>query len=365
MLRPPEVKDAFVGKRRHENGAMRPEPIPLQRAVSAGRCTHDDVRRVLALSLLRPEVQERVTNRLSQTIRALIVDEVYDANALDLSLIRAVADTGADVTIIGDPWQALYGFRGAKPDEVPALIASIGMTTLPLSQSFRWRSEEQRALAGDLRAGHGVTLPQASADAGFDVVLAGLWETLWTAGDMVLPLAWGSARGNLVEAATTLLLNQVTRDLLGIEATFLPDALATLGITDRTAVDRLEAPFAALLGTLTGATSKKHFDDLYYSLIAAIDRESGRDFPPKSHANYTSRLQRLAQRLSVDGVCIPAMTVHQAKGRQWDRVGVRLTDSERATLAVGLHPAVESHRLLYVACTRARCWTADVLAASG
>lgn len=357
--------DAFVGNRRHESRAMRPEPAPLKEAVSAGRCTHEDVRWVLAHSLRRPEVQTRVTNRLSQTIRALIVDEVYDANALDLALIRAVADTGADVTIIGDPWQALYGFRGAKPDKVPTLIANTGMTTLPLSRSFRWRSEEQRALAEDLRAGHGLTLPQAGADAGFDVVLAGLWEALWTAGDMVLPLAWGSARGNLVEAATTLLLNQVTRDLLGVEATFLPDALATLGITDRTAVDRLETPFADLLGLLSGPTSKKHFDEVYYSLIAAIGRESGRDFPPKSHANYTSRLQRLAQRLSADGVCTPGMTVHQAKGREWDRVGVRITDSERVILAVGLHPADEAHRPLYVACTRARYWTADVLAASG
>lgn len=48
------------------------------------------------------------------------------------------------------------------------------------------------------------------------------------------------------------------------------------------------------------------------------------------------------------------MTIHQAKGREWDRVGVRLTDRERGRLAAGLDRDVESDRALFVALTRAR-----------
>ena len=48
------------------------------------------------------------------------------------------------------------------------------------------------------------------------------------------------------------------------------------------------------------------------------------------------------------------MTIHHAKGREWDNVGVRLSATEVAHLAAGLDPEVETSRALYVALTRAR-----------
>ncbi|WP_079189138.1 ATP-binding domain-containing protein [Streptomyces kebangsaanensis] len=48
------------------------------------------------------------------------------------------------------------------------------------------------------------------------------------------------------------------------------------------------------------------------------------------------------------------MTCHQAKGRQWDKVGVRLDETDVAALRNGLDPSNEDHRSLYVALTRAR-----------
>ncbi|MFC9081324.1 3'-5' exonuclease [Streptomyces sp. NPDC057062] len=51
---------------------------------------------------------------------------------------------------------------------------------------------------------------------------------------------------------------------------------------------------------------------------------------------------------------IPGLTAHQAKGREWNHVGVLLTDSERETLAAGLVKTREDHRTLYVALTRAK-----------
>ena len=172
------------------------------------------------------------------TVRALIVDEIFDANSLDIAVIELAARV-CPVTVVGDPWQALYGFRGARPDEVPGLLARTGMVRLPLSVSFRWRTEEQRQLADRLRAGEGVTLPSGPED-DVDVVLACQWKQLWETGAHVLPLAYGSAKGNTPEAAATLLLNQLTRTVLGENATYLSDALATLGITDPDAPRRLE-----------------------------------------------------------------------------------------------------------------------------
>jgi DNA helicase-2/ATP-dependent DNA helicase PcrA len=170
---------------------------------------------------------------------------------------------------------------------------------------------------------------------------------------MVLPLAWGSAKGNNVEAATTLILNQVTGTVLGHRATYLGDALATLGITDETAVERLEPSLQRVLDLIAHATTRSKLNSAYDALIAAIRQESPREFP-KAHANYTKRLERLRLRLTAGGQVIPGMTVHQAKGREWNVVAVRLSENEATQLADGLSMTEEKHRQLYVACTRAR-----------
>jgi DNA helicase II / ATP-dependent DNA helicase PcrA len=49
------------------------------------------------------------------------------------------------------------------------------------------------------------------------------------------------------------------------------------------------------------------------------------------------------------------MTIHQAKGREWNRVGVILNDVEIERLNSGLQRSNEDDRQLYVAITRARC----------
>jgi DNA helicase II / ATP-dependent DNA helicase PcrA len=44
------------------------------------------------------------------------------------------------------------------------------------------------------------------------------------------------------------------------------------------------------------------------------------------------------------------LTTHQAKGGEWDVVGVCLMDEERQTLARRLSVTEDTHRKLYVAC---------------
>jgi DNA helicase-2/ATP-dependent DNA helicase PcrA len=62
----------------------------------------------------------------------------------------------------------------------------------------------------------------------------------------------------------------------------------------------------------------------------------------------------LQQRMSFVGRPVPGLTTHQAKGGEWDTVGVCLRDDERVALAAGLSSAEDMHRKIYVACTRAR-----------
>ena len=160
---------------------------------------------------------------------------------------------------------------------------------------------------------------------------------LWETGAHVLPLAFGSAKGNTPEAAATLLLNQLTRKVLGENATYLSDALVTLGITDLDAPRRLEP---AVIEHLASG-GKAVLSTAYQSLVAAIRSESRREFPAV-HWRYTQRLDDLRSRLSYFGQLIPGMTVHQAKGREWNRVGIRLSEEDRATLAAGLRASTRA-----------------------
>lgn len=336
-------------------------PAVVKDYVESGMCTHEDVRTVLELALEREDVRDRVKARIAASMRALIVDEVFDANDLDLAIIELALETDVYISLIGDPWQALYVFRGAKPEAVPELVERTGMTPLPLTKSFRWRDPAQRALAADLRNGVGVTLDRVGdggASAGADVVLALTWKQLWDAGAHVLPLAFSSPKGGTEEAAATLLLNHVSQLNLGENATYLSDALTTLGISDIDTPRHLEGGLQLVLETLLEG-GKDGTNAAYGKLVAVVKTVSPRTLR-KAHHSHTGRLALIAERVARTDKPVLGLTTHQAKGREWDVVGVRLTPEERGALAAGLKVTRDTDRKLYVACTRARFRTVEV-----
>jgi ATP-dependent helicase/nuclease subunit A len=91
-----------------------------------------------ALKLLeRPEVLTRVSERY----RFFLVDEFQDTNTLQRDLMTRLAlATGANLFIVGDRKQSVYGFRGADVDvfaEMTAAIEQAGGTLQPLQLNFR------------------------------------------------------------------------------------------------------------------------------------------------------------------------------------------------------------------------------------
>ncbi|WP_145824827.1 UvrD-helicase domain-containing protein [Streptomyces sp. T12] len=337
---------------RRASKANRPNADDVRTALSEGYCTHQDARHVFETALDAPGVRDVVRTRFAQTARALIVDEIFDANALDLALVRLAADAGLEVTVVGDPWQALYAFRGARPEEVPALTQEARFVQRDLHTSFRWTSPRQALLAAELRAGLGQILPKGPAETA-DVLIALQWKSLWEAGAHVLPFAYKSTTGNIQEAACTLVLSEVTQRMFGEDATFHADALITLGIT-HDAAQRLRPLLQSIVDDLEGTTDTAK---VWSALNAAVATETDRPLPKRPHATHIARLKNLSTRLRNSSRLVPGLTAHQAKGREWDVVGVRLTDAECAVLRQGLRADSEDHRKLYVALTRARTRT--------
>ena len=82
-----------------------------ERLEACGARDYDD----LLLDLLELLRDEAVCRRAAAEQDHLLVDEFQDVNAVQYELVRRLAGSGEGLFVIGDPDQAIYGFRGADP----------------------------------------------------------------------------------------------------------------------------------------------------------------------------------------------------------------------------------------------------------
>ena len=76
----------------------------------------------LALGLLqRPDVQDVLSGEIS----LVLVDEFQDTSPLQLALFLALSRVATRSVWVGDPKQAIYGFRGADPSLMEAVVAGL------------------------------------------------------------------------------------------------------------------------------------------------------------------------------------------------------------------------------------------------
>jgi len=319
-----------------------------------GVCTHEEIRAVLRAAFRREDLRQVIADYLRVTTRTLIVDEVFDANNLDLALILLAGQSGIPTTLIGDPWQALYEFRGAQPELVPRLVDSQGYQTFPVNESFRFTTPEMRHLAAELRAGHGVILPPGPVG-DVDAVLAPEWDMLWQTSDRVLPLSFGRI-DNQTDAAIVLLLDQLVTAHFGRGAIYALEAMTLLGLdveVVRAEGARVLGPVLETLSLATPQATAAAIQQLRGALRELGSPRQLRRLPAAREALQVERLRAIADRLNRSG-CVPGMTVHQAKGKEWAAVGARFKPGQIERLAAGLSEMNPDDRLLYVALTRAR-----------
>jgi DNA helicase-2/ATP-dependent DNA helicase PcrA len=204
-------------------------------------------------------------------------------------------------------------------------------------------------LARDLRAGSPAIVPRGGPH---DVVLASNWDGLWQAPDHVLPLSFGRTT-NRSDAAAIVLLDHMLQSRFSERTVFLPEALLLLELDPN--AYRLEG--AAVLGNVVDTLARQGPPEalrtLRNAMVALGAPRRLRAGRADGEQRQLNRLGALARRVRAPRV-VPGMTIHQAKGREWDHVGVRLRDAEIRTLGAGLSSELEGNRALYVALTRAR-----------
>ncbi len=94
----------------------------------------DLIRRCVALFEQAPERLQQVQARF----RWISVDEYQDVNQAQYRLLRLLAGGGANLCVIGDPDQAIYGFRGASREYFLRFQADYpAAKTLSLNRNYR------------------------------------------------------------------------------------------------------------------------------------------------------------------------------------------------------------------------------------
>jgi len=94
---------------------------------------------VLIKDLLKNESVQEV---LRDELDLLMVDEFQDTSPMQLEIFLKLSELANESVWVGDPKQSIYGFRGAEPKLMQAIIAKMGGVKAENVQIYSWRSRE-------------------------------------------------------------------------------------------------------------------------------------------------------------------------------------------------------------------------------
>ena len=79
-----------------------------------------------------------ILQHYQQRFRHILVDEFQDTNAIQYAWVRMLASGGSHVMIVGDDDQSIYGWRGAKVENISRFLQDFpGARTIRLEQNYR------------------------------------------------------------------------------------------------------------------------------------------------------------------------------------------------------------------------------------
>lgn len=280
------------------------------------------------------------------TFDYVFVDEAQDTNAIQRALLRKIMHQGTRIIAVGDPSQAIYGFRGADSESLNMIAEEFNCKRLPLTVSYRC------PVAVVEYARHWVSNIEAATDALQGEVLS--LGTKWTTGDFTT--------GDLVVCRTTKPLISLCYKFLKV----------------RVPARIMGREIGAGLKSLVGKLNAKGIENLVVKLNAWADRESEKAVAKKQEAKVEAINDKADALLClIDGMAetnrtVPALlniidemfsdtvgaitlaTIHKAKGLEANRVLWLNSSQCPAKWAKTEWQQQQENNLCYVAVTRAK-----------
>jgi len=258
-------------------------------------------------------VDETFAAQTQWRYRHVSVDEFQDVNPAQFRLLEAVVGPRGDLSVVGDPNQAIYGWNGADPTILAALPDRYpGLEVVHLDQNHR--STPQVVAAASAALGRSAVAPPRSAATDGPLPTVTAFGDNQAEAEAVASRILARAEAGMAWSDQAVLAR--THDLLaGVRL-----ALDEAGIPCRFAPDP-ESPDTEAPGPATGRA-------------AARSRATGRHAP---------------------GSGVELATFHRAKGLEWAAVAVVGLEEGFIPIVHATTPAAvdEERRLFYVALTRA------------
>lgn len=340
-----------------------------------GKMDFDDILiRAVRLFGERPDLRDKYARKYKH----VLIDEFQDTNAVQMALMRSFIGEDASVAVIGDPRQAIYGFRGGVREAFDLWKSGEhGVRDIRLTTNYRSAAPIQavsRALFGDVHEDDSsgtdepvrlVRCPTARAEAAY---VAREIEKL--CGGLDMGGASGGEGYHLGDIAIIYRLNAIGRECerelehvgipfhrLGRDAYF--DRPEVREVLDRLKKKDTQVPLKEALGACIEEVCKGNEDKYARAaeLLWIAEPHSTRE-PLDAHAAFFAEIELSREddeRPGKDMVVL--LSAHAAKGLEFKAVFVLGCEE-------GLFPYLrdgedeerieEERRLLYVAFTRAK-----------
>lgn len=276
----------------------------------------------------------------------VFVDEAQDTNAIQRALLRKILKPTSRIVAVGDPAQAIYGFRGADSNSLNLIAEEFNCVRLPLTVSYRCPTsvvEYARRWVSHIE-------PSATAPAGEVLDKDQDWKiTDFVAGDLVIC----RTTRPLVSLAYQFLRERIPATVLGREiGTGLKSLINRLRPAN---IDDLEIK----LGSWFNREVEKAISRQQDSKVASLDDKVGAiqcliDGLPETDRTVQSLLNVIDSLFSETVKGVTLCTIHKAKGLEADRVYWLNRSQCPSKWAKQEWQMQQEDNLCYVAATRAK-----------
>jgi len=276
----------------------------------------------------------------------VFIDEAQDTNPVQVALLKRMLKTGGRLIAVGDPQQAIYGFRGADHEAMNNIKEAFDCTTLPLSISYRCAKsiikEAQKYVPG-IEAFDSSPEGEVSHLDDYDI-------NTFTANDAIL------CRNNapLIEIAYQFIGRGKSVNFLGRDiGAGLKSLIKNMEARN---LDDLSIKLDAWLERESEKLRRKHQEDKIELLQDRINCiEIFIQYLPQSRQTVGDLLAAIDNLFKSNGRGITLSSVHKSKGKEWNRVFI--LDFEKympSRWAKKDWQKIQENNLIYVAITRAK-----------
>lgn len=278
----------------------------------------------------------------------IVVDEAQDTNKVQREIIRRSLAPSGRLMAVGDPNQAIYGFRGADADSMDLIASEFGCKPLPLSISYRC---SKAVIAEAQRIVPTIEAWENAVEGSVQYATIRMGESL----KMVRPGDAVLCRNTapLISLAYSMIRDGKGVRVLGTDiGAGLISLIKTLKVTT---VNQLREALDKWLDNEKEQAKKKDQPeregravDKYMSIYAVIEAN-----PTLFRADGI--MQAIDRLFNIHGAnLITLCTIHKSKGLEWDNVIIYQPSLCPSRYAKQAWQKQQENNLLYVGITRAK-----------